>query len=136
MTLTDTGALVALLDKDDDRHAACVEAASQLPPQPMLTTMPCFTEAIYLLGAVGVWRYQQQLWKLRESGRLVLHELTDAEINRMAEAMEKYQDTPMDLADASLVAVAESRAMKRVFTIDSDFHIFRMADCSAFETIP
>lgn len=50
--------------------------------------------------------------------------------------MEKYQDIPMDLADASLVAVAESQKIKRIFTLDSDFYVDRLYDKEAFEVIP
>ena len=39
----------------------------------------------------------------------------------MKALMDEYRDTPMDLADASLVAVAESHAQRRVFTIDKGF---------------
>jgi predicted nucleic acid-binding protein len=62
---------------------------------------------MYLLGTVGGYRYQAALWSLRASGRVVLHALTLAEAGRMAALMAQYQDTPMDLADASLVVVAE-----------------------------
>lgn len=136
MTLTNTGPLVALLDKDDSNHVVCVPATKSLPAAPLLTTWPCFTEAMYLLGEVGGYRYQAELWKLKTTQRLVLHDLTAAEIDRMAELMEKYQDTPMDLADASLVAVAESRSLRRVFTLDSDFRIYRLANGSVLEVIP
>ena len=136
MTLTDAGALVALLDADDSYHAAYVAAAQHLPVGPLLTTWVCFTEAMYLLGTVGGYRYQAVLWSLRTTGRLVLHELTAAEADRMAALMAQYQDTPMDLADASLVVVAESRALRRVFTTDSDFYVYRLADGSALEVVP
>ena len=56
MTLTDAGALVALLDADDPYHTACMAAAQQLPAGPLLTTWVCFTEAMYLLGTVGGYR--------------------------------------------------------------------------------
>jgi predicted nucleic acid-binding protein len=136
MTLTDAGALVALLDTDDPYHVACVAAARRLPTGPLLTTWVCFTEAMYLLGTVGGYRYQAALWNLRTTGRLVLHGLTAAEADRMAVLMAQYQDTPMDLADASLVVVAESRALRRVFTTDSDFYVYRLADGSALEVVP
>lgn len=50
--------------------------------------------------------------------------------------MMQYQDTPMDLADASLVACAETLNQKRIFTLDSDFYIYRFKDTEAFEVIP
>lgn len=136
MTLTDTGPLVALLDADDSSHAACMAAARRLPTGPLVTTWICFTEAMYLLGSVGGYRYQVTLWALRATGRLILHDLTVAEADRMAALMAQYRDTPMDLADASLVAVAESLRLRRVFTIDSDFYVYRLADGSALEVLP
>jgi uncharacterized protein len=136
VTLTDAGVLVALLDADDRHHGSCAAALESLPAAPLLTTWPCFTEAMYLLGSVGGHRYQAALWNLRTGGRLVLHDLTAPEIDRMAALMEKYSDTPMDLADASLVAVAESRSLRRVFTVDSDFHVYRLKDGTALEAIP
>ena len=135
MTLTDTGPLVALLDADDPYHAECVAALHRLPPDPLLTTWVCLTEAMYLLSEVGGYRYQTALWNLCASGRLVLHTLTSAEADRMAALMTQYRDAPMDLADASLVATAESRSMRRVFTVDTDFYIYRLVDGSALEVV-
>lgn len=136
MILTDTGPLVALLDVDDNHHSRCVAATRRLPADSLLTTWICFTEAMYLLGAVGGHRYQASLWRLRASGRLILHNLTPAEGDRMAVLMEKYRDTPMDLADASLIAVAESRSLRQVFAIDGDFYVYRLADGAALEVVP
>lgn len=136
MTLTDAGPLVALLDTADPLHSACIAAARRFPSGPLLSTWPCFTEAMYLLGRVGGYRYQSELWSLLADGSLVVHDLTRTETNRMAALMAKYQDTPMDLADASLVAVAESLSLRRIFTLDSDFYVYRLADGSALEVIP
>lgn len=135
MTLTDTGSLVALFDVRDSHHAKCLAALSRLTRDPLITTWPCFTEAMYLLGNVGGYHYQAPLWDLRIQGYLLLHTLTAAEVDRMAELMRQYSDTPMDLADASLVAVAESLAVPHVFTFDSDFYIYRLSDGSALEVI-
>ena len=54
----------------------------------------------------------------------------------MRTLMEEYQDTPMDLADASLVATAEAQGLKRIFTLDSDFYVYRMRDTESFDIIP
>jgi len=39
------------------------------------------------------------------------------------------------LADASLMAVAESRGIRDIFSIDSDFYIYRLADGSVLNVI-
>lgn len=136
MILTDTGPLIALLDKRDDNHKNCVEALTRLPAEIMLTTWPCFTEAMYILGSVGGYRYQSRLWLFIEDEKLKLHDLTSSEVAKMNALMKKYQDTPMDLADASLVAVAESLKFRQIFSIDSDFFFYLLSDGSVLEIIP
>jgi uncharacterized protein len=133
--LTDAGPLVALLDKDDAHYAACLAILGKLPRGPLLTTWPCFTEAMYMLHQVGGYRYQNGLWQWRRDGRLILLELTTVEVDRMDGLMAQYQNVPMDLADASLVAIAESRSFRHVFSIDSDFYIYRLTDGSVLDVI-
>ncbi len=133
--LTDTGPLIALLDEGDMHHTSCVNAINGLPKVPLLTTWPCFTETMYVLYETGGYRYQERLWKMRREGRLDLLEVTIVETDRMDTLIAQYQNVPMDLADASLVAVAESRNIRRLFTIDTDFHIYRLADGSVLEVV-
>jgi uncharacterized protein len=134
--LTDTGPIVALLDADDSNHGSCLAAAQRLSAEPLITTWPCFTEAMYPLGSVGRYRYQAELWRLWQTKRLILHDLVPAELVRMAALMKKYRDTPMDLADASLIVVAASLAFRQIFTVDRDFYIYRLADGTALEIAP
>ena len=136
MTLTDTGPLVALVNKNDPNHRRCLAATRRLPAGPFVTTWPCFTEAMYLVFQAGGYPAQAELWRWRTAGRLSLHDLTGSEMERMAALMDKYKDQPMDLADASLVAAAERLGLKRLFTLDSDFYIYRLADGSALECVP
>ena len=136
MTLTDTGPLVALINAGDQHHARCTATLATLPAEPLLTTWPCFTEAMHLLWRDGGYRYQSALWNMYRGGRLVLHELTAAEILRMTQLMEQYRDTPMALADASLVATAESLNLRQVFTIDRQFYVYRLRDGTAPEVVP
>ncbi len=133
--LTDTGPLIALLDEGDKHHVACLTVARGLPKAPLLSTWACFTETMYFLYETGGFRYQERLWKMRRENILVLLDLTSEETNRMDALMELYQNVPMDFADASLVAVAESRNLRRVFTIDSDFYIYRLADGSMLDVV-
>jgi uncharacterized protein len=91
---------------------------------------------MYLVFQAAGYPAQAALWRWLTAGRLVLHDLTHGEADRMIALMYKYRDRPMDLADASLVATAERFGIGRVFTLDSDFHIYRLADGSALACIP
>lgn len=54
----------------------------------------------------------------------------------MSELMDKYNDRPMDFADASLVALAERLSLTKVFTVDrSDFSTYRMAGKKPFTIV-
>ena len=57
------------------------------------------------------------------------------EVDHIMVLMEKYSNTPMDLADASLLSLAETHAFTRIFTIDSDFNIYRLKDGNALKII-
>ena len=54
----------------------------------------------------------------------------------MRQLMNRYRDTPMDLADASLVSAAEAVGTRRVFSLDRHFHVYRINDRDAFEVLP
>ena len=135
MTLTDTGPLMSLIDANEAQHVACRQALHLLT-KPMITPAPCFTETMYLLERNLGYPGQKALWRLRTSGLLLLHHLTKMEYDRIEVLMEQFRDSPMDLADASLVATAETLGLRRVFTLDSHFYAYRLADGSALEVLP
>jgi predicted nucleic acid-binding protein len=135
MTLADAGPLIAIIDADEPDHEVCVEALDQLT-LPLVTTWPAFTEAMYLLARAGGIRGQSALWKLVQSSRLVLADLSPALVERSARLMDQYADRSMDLADATLVALAEERGDRRIFTLDADFQIYRLRGRQHFEVIP
>jgi predicted nucleic acid-binding protein len=135
VTLTDAGPLIALLDAEDQDHERC-RAALDVIQMPLLTTWPAFTEAMYLIGRAGGWVGQEALWRLVLRGDLVVTDLDDAGRERSAQLMKTYADRPMDLADATLVALAEERGITRVFTLDSDFHVYRAGGRRHFDVVP
>jgi predicted nucleic acid-binding protein len=134
-TLTDTGPLVALLDSRDKHHGACVEVVKTLP-KPLVTMWPCITESMYLLGRSRGHAAQDALWAMIDTGFVVIYELSATDRVRMRVLMAQYADRPMDLADASLVAAAETIGVKRVFTVDSDFLFYRLAGGTTLRTVP
>lgn len=136
MTLCDTGPLVALIDQSDRSHARCVSALQGLPPSPLITTWACLTEAMYLLGRAGGFAAQDELWGFCADDLVKIHAAEEAEWQRMRLLMRQYADTPMDLADASLVAAAEELGVRRVFTLDSHFRAYRLFGREAFDIVP
>jgi predicted nucleic acid-binding protein len=70
---------------------------------------------MYLVYQIGGWPLQHHLWQYVEEGILQLHSSPQNEWQRMRQLMEQYRDTPMDLADASLVATAEAWNLTRIF---------------------
>lgn len=134
MILTDAGPLVALIDARDPDHDACRRALAGMSA-PLLTTWPAFTEAMYLLAAGG-WRAQRALWDRASDGSLTIASDRDVDLERVRRLMEQYHDLPMDLADATLVALAERLETRRVFTLDSDFRVYRYKGRQHFELVP
>lgn len=84
----------------------------------MGTTWPVMAEAMYLLGFS--WQAQDALWEFVETEALHILRLAEADVSRMRDLMQSYQDLPMDLADATLVRVAERERVGRVFTLDRE----------------
>ena len=124
MILIDTGPLVALFDPLDASHARCVDTLGAIR-EPIATTVPVLTEVFHLLRPAS--RGAECLRDfVAESGLRVLF-LDNARLLRAFELMAQYADAPMDLADASLVAVAEARNLNTIFTIDRrDFDVYRL----------
>jgi uncharacterized protein len=117
MILTDAGPLIAILDRGECHRQACVDCLAELTG-PLLTTWPAFTEAMYLLGEAAGWKAQAGLWSLERNGDVEIADQSLEDRRRMHVVMEKYRDRPMDLANASLVILAETRGLRDLFTLD------------------
>jgi uncharacterized protein len=135
MILCDASPLGALVCPDEPPHRACVDAFERLS-EPLLTTWVCFGEAMHIAGRGGRLDRQRLLWTYVERGFLLFHDPSQDEIFRMLDLMVKYQSRPMDLGDASLVAAAETLGLTSVFSLDSDFLIYRINDRAPFEVVP
>lgn len=136
MTLCDAGPLVAMVDHRDVHHERCVDALNAMPDGEMVTTWPCLTEAMYLVGRAAGARGQEVLWDYFSDGLVGVYTPDPGEWIRMRALMRQYGDTPMDLADASLVSAAERLGIHRVFTVDRHFRAYRISGAHAFEVVP
>ena len=67
--LVDAGPLVALLDRSDQHHRACVEASRTIRRQ-LVSVWPVITEAMYLVGVSA--EAQDALWDMLATRTVVL----------------------------------------------------------------
>jgi len=132
--LIDTGAIVAILDRDDSWHSACVQALQSMR-FPLLTTEAVLTEAFHLIGSSAY--DMQRLWAFVLSGALTVNELADPDLSELRALMAKYKDRPMDFADATLVHAANCESLSLVLTIDhDDFETYRLKGNKKFTIRP
>ena len=135
MTLTDAGPLVALIDAGEPDHDRCRAALDALV-LPLLTTWPAFTEAIHLLGRAAGWPAQAALWRMIDRDVLIVAELAGDLPARAAELMRRYRDHPMDFPDATLVALAEDRGARVIFSLDGHLRTYRLRGGRHLELVP
>jgi predicted nucleic acid-binding protein len=120
--VVDTGPIVAFLDADDQYHDWANAQFARLRP-PLVTCEAVLTEACFLVDRGG--GDTTAVVQLVERGVLSVVRLFDAEAARIARLMRRYKNVPMTLADACLVRLVELTPQATLFTVDSDFEIYR-----------
>lgn len=120
--LLDTGPLVAMLDRRDKDHPWAVDQLPRLG-RPLYTCEAVITEAFHLLRHLPAAR-TAILEMLAEDVLRVAFELGEQSREVLA-LVQRYANVPMSLADACLVRMSELVAGSVVFTLDSDFRIYR-----------
>lgn len=132
--LLDTGAFVALVDRDEKRHDDCVAALEQWTGI-VVTTEAVLTETLYLVGPD--WRAQKNCLAFILRGAFQLFPSSAKSLQRVAVLMEKYRNVPMDFADATLVVLGEDLETDKIFTLDRrGFSTYRMNRNRAFQIVP
>jgi uncharacterized protein len=132
--LIDTGPIVAILSEDDEHHSRCSQALSALVP-PLLTCWPVITEAAWLLrkrpDAVA------KMFNGFGGGLFALPAVTAADLPAIAAMMKRYESAGLQLADVTLVHLADRENIRTVFTIDRrDFSIIRLKRNRSLKLIP
>lgn len=135
MIIVDAGAWIGLVNRRDTFHAAC-RAFFSGNREPLITTFPVLVEVTHLLQRrVGVAMTIAWLETIRDNGVQVFS-LQQHHLHRITGLMRRYRDLPMDLADASLVVLAEEIGTGRILSTDQrDFGAYRWQDQQPFENL-
>jgi len=132
--LIDTGAILALLDKDDRWHESCVDAFQQLR-LPLLISEAVLTELFHLVG--DSQKEMEAAWKFVRSGALVVGAIDHGELPHLYALMSRYWDRPMDFADATLVYLAKRESLSVILSVDQgDFATYRIEGKRQFRVLP
>ena len=130
--LLDTGPLVAFLNRRDRYHAWAQAQWNQIAP-PMLTCESVLSEACFLLSQTPL--DSEVVIQLLRRGILTLPFRLDDQNQAVGRLLEKYHSVPMSLADACLVRMSELFPSSAIFTIDTDFGLYRKHGRQVIPTI-
>jgi uncharacterized protein len=120
--IVDTGPLVAFFDRSERHHRWAADRIEELDA-PLLVCEPVLTETAYLLARFP--RAQDALFGLLQNGALAVAFRLQEHNGMLHRLLRKYRDTPMSLADACVVRMAEIHEDHHVLTLDSDFTVYR-----------
>jgi uncharacterized protein len=135
MIIADTGFWVALMNQKDDYHVHALQALTNVQ-EPLITTWPVITETCYLLLRDGGTRQQSQFIDSMAAKEFEVFEIKADKSSRISQLLKQYADSPMDLADASLVILAEHLGHGRILSADQrDFNTYRWKNKEPFENL-
>lgn len=136
MIVIDTGPIIAAANRKDSSHQQCVELLETFPG-PLLLPQPLLAEIGYMLASRA--GDQAEVGFLRDvaDGVYDLVAVSQEDVNRAAQLVERYSDLPLGTADAVVVAVAERYGAATIATLDRrHFSVVRPSHVSALTLLP
>lgn len=124
IALLDTEPIVAFLDPRDSSHEFVQLRLSDYTGG-FVTTSSVITEAMHFVQRVR--NGPRLLLQFIDQSDVEIHDCASfSQIAEAVELMEKYGDTPMDFADASLLILADDEDVTSIVTLDRrGFHVFQ-----------
>lgn len=130
--IIDTGPIKALFD-ESDKYSSPIRAFLKDFRGTLFTTLPVITEVSYLLDDNKDLQLGFIEWV--SAGGVTVIPIHNADFKSIHRYMKKYSDTPMDLADASLVFIAEAMQNSAIVTLDTDFDVYRLPSGRKFKNL-
>ena len=130
--MLDTGVIVALLDRSERQHSACVDAVQAISV-PLVTCEAVIAESCYLLrGMAGA---AEAVLENLVTGTFQIPFQLSASAPQIQRILRKYQDREIDLADACLIHLANELHTPDILTLDRDFEVYRWGAKKTFRTL-
>ncbi|WP_344944263.1 type II toxin-antitoxin system VapC family toxin [Sphaerisporangium flaviroseum] len=139
MILIDTGPLVAAALAGDKNHMVCVDlfTAAHLAGDELLIPSFVVTEACYMLAREAGPRVEIGFVRSLAAGDFTIVDVGLRDLTRIAQLMERYNDLPLGLVDASVIALAEKLGLTEVATLDRrHFAVVRPSHVDALKLLP
>ena len=135
MIAIDTGFLLALLDARDRNHAAAVKWEPSVE-EGWITTWPVVTELCNLVTTKLSVALAVDCMQEMTHGAIKIWDIPNQQAREIPALMKRYANLPMDLADASLVLLAEHLGHGRILTTDErDFGAYRWKSRKPFHNL-
>jgi predicted nucleic acid-binding protein len=136
MLIVDAGPLYAAAATRDRNHRRSIELLSSAP-RPLVVPALVVTEVAYLLGDRIGSHAEVAFARSLERGELLVEAVLDSDWPRIAELTEQYEDLPLGIVDASVVALAERRDLDTIATLDHrHFATVKPRHVAAFTLVP
>lgn len=124
--IIDSGFLIALHTKRDKYYEQAVDLCHQIKHRAWISTWPVVTEATHFFIQRNQIKAAALLITMVENHLLELLPIENKHLCVIKSLMLKYQDLPMDLADASLVLLANEIGSGEIVSTDQrDFKTYR-----------
>lgn len=130
--LIDSGPMIALFDGNDNYHQASVKFI-QNNSYPLISTIASITEVMHLLDFNK--NAQRDFIDWISSGAVIIENITNNDFFIIQKMLIKYNDLPMDFADACLVFLADKLKIDTIARIDRDFDVYRLNQNKPFTTL-
>lgn len=135
MVIADTGFFLALANSRDRFHGEAKTALEALG-EPLVTTWPVMTETCHLITNHLNPRAAESFVASAVRGAFSIFEMRAEHLPRVIDLMAKYRQLPMDLADASLVVLAEHLGTGKILSTDRrDFNSYRWKNHRPFKNL-
>lgn len=134
--IIDTGFFIALFSKTDQFHKKSLQIRRTIEHKKWISTWPVLTEVCHILMSRGFGHTIPSLFQMYECGGFELFSFSKEHTVRMITILKKYEKLPIDLADASLVLLAEEIGHGDIVSTDNrDFDTYRWKNHKPFNNL-